>query len=568
MVTLYTYSDPVVISIKGTSYVNSSFVTLLDGRYGLLIVDRTTDPLSGHTTLISEAFRPFDVISGLPMSDIPLQTVGSASSYELGAWQLANGDFVQIGGGYDDDLGQYKVDIQLLKAGGTPRSAEFTLGANTQYCNVTALAQGGFIATWNQYDSANRENGWDAATQIFDTKGHAVGGPILIGGAGNQGAPALALLQGGGFVESWIDRNAGWALRAQVFDAAGNATTAVVTIDSIADNYSSDNTIAALSNGSFVVTWSTDILNFDLSTSTTTDYARIYGANGQPLGAAFTVDALTTSGDAYDSISAASVTALADGRFAMTWTARVTAPPDTSSWQYYTYSLFQIFDANGKPASIIYSLGANDGHASGLHLQALPDGRIAALWSQQDAVTTQSETVTQILDPRDHAIDLTGNALADQYVGTIYDDTIRGLAGGDALFGADGNDLLNGGTGADILLGGVGSDTLLGSDGNDYLSGFNGNDHLNGGKGNDLELSGFGHDVFVFAPGDGSDKITGFDNGSDMIDLADYHLTNFAGALRHFSTVATGVEFALGSDMILIAGLTLDQVTSDDLILR
>ena len=60
---------------------------------------------------------------------------------------------------------------------------------------------------------------------------------------------------------------------------------------------------------------------------------------------------------------------------------------------------------------------------------------------------------------------------------------------------------------------------LLGGDGNDKLDGGNGNDILNGGAGDDTLIGGLGNDVFVLNPTFGSDIITDFRKGEDLIGL-------------------------------------------------
>ncbi|MBN4006631.1 tandem-95 repeat protein [Nostoc sp. LPT] len=72
----------------------------------------------------------------------------------------------------------------------------------------------------------------------------------------------------------------------------------------------------------------------------------------------------------------------------------------------------------------------------------------------------------------------------------------------------------------DRLFGGNCNDVFHGTPGNDYLSGGNGNDLLSGGLGSDILTGGNGHDKFVFAAGEGTDIITEFCKGNDLIGLS------------------------------------------------
>jgi cysteinyl-tRNA synthetase len=127
-------------------------------------------------------------------------------------------------------------------------------------------------------------------------------------------------------------------------------------------------------------------------------------------------------------------------------------------------------------------------------------------------------------------------------LGTDGDNTLRGAAGDDLLIGQDG---------ADRLIGRGGDDRLAGGQGDDDLRGGRGGDTLLGGAGDDLLSGGLGRDLFVFLPGSGADRITGFAPGRDRIDLwpdADPVLTaNDQGAR---------ITLADGS-AILLAGVSL-----------
>ncbi|PXW81012.1 Ca2+-binding RTX toxin-like protein [Nitrosomonas sp. Nm84] len=128
-----------------------------------------------------------------------------------------------------------------------------------------------------------------------------------------------------------------------------------------------------------------------------------------------------------------------------------------------------------------------------------------------------------------------GNAIAN-----LAATTLRGTAGADTIYGSALNE------------------TLMGLDGNDSLYGNGGNDTLIGGKGNDNLNGGTGIDTFLFALGDGVDRINPYNsdtltlrfaadifstdivvervgndlmlrhqNGSDSITVANWYLTTY-----------------------------------------
>ena len=87
-------------------------------------------------------------------------------------------------------------------------------------------------------------------------------------------------------------------------------------------------------------------------------------------------------------------------------------------------------------------------------------------------------------------------------------------------FGGNGEDILFGGSNNDRLDGGKGEDKLFGAPGDDKLFGGKGADLLNGGLGHDTLTGCQGDDTFVLAVGEGTDTITDFGNGDDVIGLS------------------------------------------------
>jgi hypothetical protein len=112
-----------------------------------------------------------------------------------------------------------------------------------------------------------------------------------------------------------------------------------------------------------------------------------------------------------------------------------------------------------------------------------------------------------------------GNEGADLIFGLFGNDTLYGDQDNDSLDGAEGNDLLLGGDGNDVLCGDTDNDTLYGGNGNDILSGGAGNDFLSGDVGDDIVTGGSGSDLFLLNPSFGSDIITDFRKGEDLIGL-------------------------------------------------
>lgn len=225
--------------------------------------------------------------------------------------------------------------------------------------------------------------------------------------------------------------------------------------------------------------------------------------------------------------------------------------------------------------------------------------------------------------------DLTGDASANVLVGGAGDDwvsgregadTLSGEAGDDFLWGGNGDDDLSGGDGADLLVGGWGADRIDGGDGTDTISfqwsgpgitvdlinggsgaevegdvyvsienvtgsayndvilgsenanellGGGGADVLQGRGGEDILSGGAGDDLFVFANGDGADRIEDFASGAateDRIDLRGVGTVSDMDDLLGAATqqaADTVIDFGSG-DTVTLIGVDRSSLHSDD----
>jgi Ca2+-binding RTX toxin-like protein len=153
-----------------------------------------------------------------------------------------------------------------------------------------------------------------------------------------------------------------------------------------------------------------------------------------------------------------------------------------------------------------------------------------------------------------------GNAEANRIDGNAGANRIEGQGGRDSLSGGLGNDTLSGGDGSDRLSGGAGTDSLAGGAGNDTLSGGKGTDRLAGGIGTDVLTGGTGPDRFVFAQGDGKDRVTDLMLAEgDRLVLDDAlwggGLTAVQVVAAHAAVVAGAVLLDFGTDELRLEGL-------------
>ncbi|MFM2279606.1 MAG: hypothetical protein RLZZ444_1837, partial [Pseudomonadota bacterium] len=153
-------------------------------------------------------------------------------------------------------------------------------------------------------------------------------------------------------------------------------------------------------------------------------------------------------------------------------------------------------------------------------------------------------TVVGVAEPGDPIV---GTAKADNLVGTNVGEMISGLAGKDTIFGNGGIDRIFAGAGNDVVDGGAGNDKITGAGGNDTLTG------------------GAGKDTFIFRLMNGSDTITDFTAGSDVIDLQAFDkFESFNHLKGSMSETGGDVVISLGKMMnITLEDTTIKELNAD-----
>lgn len=357
-------------------------------------------------------------------------------------------------------LNEYNIYTRLIGINGGPSTTPKPIGHSSTgdqaSTTVSVLSDGRFVVAWT--DRATPTSDLNIKLSLFTNTGTlsmttTVNSVVI----GEQATPSVTALKGGGYVVTWEDNSgtstdiSGFSVRARIYNASGTAQGTEFVVNSTTSGQQYHSAVAALENGGFVVAFT------DGATFSSNSYIRlqVFSATGARVGTEVTVP-----NEGANIQSEAVVTALSDGRFIVTWTDRATS----ASADLGTYIRAQVYTAAGVPEGDDFVVNTeNRYNQSGPAVTELADGRIAFTWS--DFSETGADTIDgairgQIFDPRIAAVQVTGTAGNDRYVGSRFDDSLSGAAGNDVLTGNDGNDVLDGGASADRMVGGLGNDTF------------------------------------------------------------------------------------------------------------
>jgi methionine-rich copper-binding protein CopC len=259
---------------------------------------------------------------------------------------LSGGDYVVTWTSLSQDGSGHGIYAQLYDATGNTVGSETrvnTTTASEQYQpTVAALSNGGYVVTWGSLSQDG--SGWGVYAQRYDATGNAVGSETLVNTttAGDViPRPAVAALSGGGYVVTWMSDNqdgSGFGVYAQRYDATGNTVGSETLVNTTTASDQLYPSVAALSDGGYVVTWSSS----SQDGSGVGIYAQRYDATGNTVGSETLVSATTASDHEFSTVAA-----LSDGGYVVTWSS---LSRDGSG--YDVYSRVFAFTAGNEPPSI------------------------------------------------------------------------------------------------------------------------------------------------------------------------------------------------------------------------
>jgi RTX calcium-binding nonapeptide repeat (4 copies) len=432
-----------------------------------------------------------------------------------------------------------EVQGRIVGPNGVPAGHEFTVNTpavNQQFdAHVARLANGNIVVTYT--DFSVDPNG-DIRARLLTPSGSPIGADVPITtGLGRSTESSVAALSDGRFVVTWTedftgqpggtpgDKDINYRIRNADGSLFSGGSGSSISVDLRSDNSS----VAALAGGGFVIAYTEQP---STGGAVQVRFRRV-GADGVGLD--------PVEGVLIDDIGNADVqiAGLPDGGFVIAWAdERIMPDPEI---------VVQVFNANGTPRTALPVLvndptrgGTTDGVQDKPSLTVLSNGYFVVSWSRGAALPAMA---IQAFDPNGIAIgrnevffgdtiEAEIAALTSGRVATVRSSTIAD-AGGDNSIRSGILELSRGLTShgaADTLVGDQLRDLMVGNAGDDSLDGGAGEDILDGGPGADRLTGGANRDQFRYlTAGDGVDTIVDFRTGEDLFAL---HGPGFAPAVE------------------------------------
>jgi serralysin len=277
---------------------------------------------------------------------------------------------------------------------------------NPQDSAVVAALPNGFIVAWrDQSRGPSDPSGTSVRAQRFDLSGAKAGAEfqVNVATANTQSPNSIVALADGNFVISWFDDShtdgeIDGAIKAAIYNSAtGAIVRSEFRVNTLTNGNQFESVLASLSSGGFVAVWSE-------STSGGHDgnnhgvVAQIFAANGDKIGGEFLVN--TTIPAAQNSPA---VAALGTG-FVVAWTDYSAAPGDVK---------MQLFDAAGAKIGVETLVNTRTANRqSEPHVAALPNGGFVITWQDEPGEVVNA----LIYDIKAQVFDAAGNKVGGEFL--------------------------------------------------------------------------------------------------------------------------------------------------------
>jgi flagellin-like hook-associated protein FlgL len=383
-----------------------SMETALASNASVVVNDKTLtfDLSSHHNGSVNDHYGAAATIASAINNDSDLQTAGyhatAATVDQVNAGTHAAGDVIITRSHIPDETvttdttsttttAGAALSMTPTKLGGEFQVNTYTSG-NQNGTAITSLNDGGYVIAWTSLGQDGSDNG--IYGQRYDKWGNTVGAEMQINTytSGHQWSPSVASLSNGGIVFTWSSEGGGGdglgggdqeEILAQVFDISGSKVGSEIRINEVMSGRQLYSEVTPLSDG-FVVTWQ--------ESNGANIFGHVFDASGNPIGSEFQVDS-TASDQSYPS-----VTNLKDGGFVIAYNSWLS---DSDGWGVAG----QRYDASGNTIGSEFQINAytsshqwNGAAATGI--DSLANGGFVATWMGPAVGGNNDEVIAQVFD--------------------------------------------------------------------------------------------------------------------------------------------------------------------------
>jgi len=328
---------------------------------------------SGQTEVYGQIFDA----TGEAIDDTPfrINTYTANTQWRSSVAALSNGGFVVTWDSYEQDGSSYGIYGQRYNSAGETVGNEFPINTHTpgyqEIPSVTGLVGGGFVVSWASYG----QDGSDAGIfyRVYGEDGVALEENERQANSyvsSYQVYPSVAALSDGGFVITWASWNqdgSNYGIFGQMYHADGTANGNEFPVNTYTLNEQNEPSVAGFARGGFVVTWHSPTEDG----SGRAIFARLYDADGMG-GTAFEVASYDYL--SFQSNSPPSVSALSDGGFVVTW---VTKGGDSQGYEIYG----RVYDEQGIAPDVPFPVNVSANPGRGYpSVAGLADGGFVVAW--------------------------------------------------------------------------------------------------------------------------------------------------------------------------------------------
>jgi len=420
----------------------------------------------------------FDALGAKIGDDLLINTTTASTQYAPKTTLLADGSFVVCWNNqvYNTltatDVFAQHFNANGEKLGGQFQANTFTDGVQS-LGSIAALADGGFIITWQSANQDGEKGGIFA--QRFDANGNKVDihGVTQTGNTesgvnavmfGDQSVPSVTGLKDGGFVVAWQSDvgtdGSNYGIYGRLYDHNGDAVVSDFLINTTTENNQMNPGVKDLPDGGFLVTWQSN------AGGALGVFAQRFDLHGVKVGGEFEID------NGHYSVYSPQIAAQPDGNLFVAWTssmqdgsaagiygrlltAAIPAMPGDAAANDIAGTDDSDFIDGGRRADKMTGMKGDDFYV----VDNLGDQPIELAGEGNDTIIS-AITFSLANFANVENIELTGNAALNA-TGNGADNRLTGNSAANILSGAAGNDILNGGAGKDRLIGGVGNDVYV-----------------------------------------------------------------------------------------------------------